>query len=161
MTQWVRWSIQFVVFFIDTGLYVMLLMRANSLLGQVGGGWALEILSFLGRKWHSPTSCRPAIREFHFCFSALVPASLSASSVQFSAETCDIVSRWHGLTEIVYFLAMPCRKTIFYFQPFELKMSVGTWQLLSWAAILFGKQPNYWWGQLLAVLQFIYWGMGG
>ncbi len=26
----------------------MLLMRANSLIGQVGGGWALEILPFLG-----------------------------------------------------------------------------------------------------------------
>jgi hypothetical protein len=24
------------------------------LLGQVGGGWALEITSFLGPKWHSP-----------------------------------------------------------------------------------------------------------
>ncbi len=31
----------------------MLLMRANPLLGQVGGGWALEIESFLGPvKWH-------------------------------------------------------------------------------------------------------------
>jgi hypothetical protein len=32
---------------IDTHLYVMLLMRANLLLGQVGGCWALEILTFL------------------------------------------------------------------------------------------------------------------
>jgi hypothetical protein len=32
---------------IDTHLYVMFLMRANPLLGQVGGGWALEILTFL------------------------------------------------------------------------------------------------------------------
>jgi hypothetical protein len=30
----------------DTALYVMLLMQANPLLGQVGGGWALEILIF-------------------------------------------------------------------------------------------------------------------
>jgi hypothetical protein len=37
-----------------TGLYVMLLMRANSFLGQVGGCWALKILTFLGPKWHSP-----------------------------------------------------------------------------------------------------------
>jgi hypothetical protein len=29
---------------IFTAQYVMLLMRANPLLGQVGGGWALEIL---------------------------------------------------------------------------------------------------------------------
>jgi hypothetical protein len=28
---------------IDTALYVMFLMRANPLLGQVGGVWALEI----------------------------------------------------------------------------------------------------------------------
>ncbi len=28
---------------IDTALYAMLLMRANPLIGQVGGGWALEI----------------------------------------------------------------------------------------------------------------------
>jgi hypothetical protein len=33
---------------IDTALYVMILMRANPLLVQVGGGWALEILAFLG-----------------------------------------------------------------------------------------------------------------
>ncbi len=33
---------------IDTALYIMLLMRANPLLGQVGGGWALEISSFVG-----------------------------------------------------------------------------------------------------------------
>jgi hypothetical protein len=31
---------------IDTALYIMLLMRANPLLGQVGGGWALEIRLF-------------------------------------------------------------------------------------------------------------------
>jgi len=31
----------------------MLLMRANPLRGQVGGGWALEIETFLGPvKWH-------------------------------------------------------------------------------------------------------------
>jgi hypothetical protein len=31
----------------------MLLMRASPLLGQVGGGWALEIKTFLGPvKWH-------------------------------------------------------------------------------------------------------------
>ncbi len=28
---------------IDTALYVMLLIRANPLLGQVGGGWALDM----------------------------------------------------------------------------------------------------------------------
>ena len=39
---------------IDTALHVMLLRRANALLGQVGGGWALEISTFLGPKWHSP-----------------------------------------------------------------------------------------------------------
>jgi hypothetical protein len=35
---------------IDTALYAMLLMRANPLLGQVGGDWALEISTFLGPK---------------------------------------------------------------------------------------------------------------
>jgi hypothetical protein len=35
---------------IDTAPYEMLLMRTNPLLGQVGGGWALEILTFLGPK---------------------------------------------------------------------------------------------------------------
>jgi hypothetical protein len=33
---------------IDTAQYVMLLMRANPLRGQMGGGWALEIKTFLG-----------------------------------------------------------------------------------------------------------------
>ncbi len=44
---------------IDTALYVMHLMQANPLLGQVGGGWALEILPFFGSKWHSPNSSLP------------------------------------------------------------------------------------------------------
>jgi hypothetical protein len=35
-----------------TSLYVMFFMQANPLLGQVGGGWALEISTFLGLKWH-------------------------------------------------------------------------------------------------------------
>jgi hypothetical protein len=38
---------------IYTALCIMLCMRAYPLLGQVGGGWALEISSFLGPKWHS------------------------------------------------------------------------------------------------------------
>jgi hypothetical protein len=37
-------------------LYAMLLIRANPLLGQVRGGWALEISTFLGPKWHSPNA---------------------------------------------------------------------------------------------------------
>jgi hypothetical protein len=34
-------------------------MCAYPLLGQVGGGWALEISSFLGPKWHSPIGSMP------------------------------------------------------------------------------------------------------
>jgi hypothetical protein len=38
---------------IYTAPYVMLLMGADKLRGQVGGGWALEIKTFLGPvKWH-------------------------------------------------------------------------------------------------------------
>ncbi len=37
---------------IYTSLCIMLWMRAYPLLGKVGGGWALEILSFLGSKGH-------------------------------------------------------------------------------------------------------------
>ncbi len=38
---------------IDTAPYSLLLMQANPLRGQVGGGWALEIETFLGPvKWH-------------------------------------------------------------------------------------------------------------
>jgi hypothetical protein len=37
---------------IYTALCIMFWMRAYPLLGQVGGGWALEIYSFLGPKWH-------------------------------------------------------------------------------------------------------------
>jgi hypothetical protein len=54
---------------IDTALYIMLLMRANPLLGQVGGGWALEILTVLGSKWHSPKGLRHftgAQKSLHF-----------------------------------------------------------------------------------------------
>jgi hypothetical protein len=35
---------------IDMALHVMLFMWANPLLGQVGGGWVLEILIFWGPK---------------------------------------------------------------------------------------------------------------
>jgi hypothetical protein len=34
-------------------------VRADPLLGPVGGGWALEISSFLGLKWHSPIGLMP------------------------------------------------------------------------------------------------------
>jgi hypothetical protein len=44
---------------IDTALYVMLLMRANPLHGQVGGGWATGISTFLGPKWHMPNGSLP------------------------------------------------------------------------------------------------------
>jgi hypothetical protein len=44
---------------IDTALYVMLLMQANPLLGQVGGGWALEISTFSGPKWNSHDGSMP------------------------------------------------------------------------------------------------------
>jgi hypothetical protein len=38
---------------ISTAPCVMFLMRADTLCGQMGGGWALEIESFLGHvKWH-------------------------------------------------------------------------------------------------------------
>jgi hypothetical protein len=38
---------------IFTALCIMFLMRVYPLRGQVGGGWALEIESFLGPvKWH-------------------------------------------------------------------------------------------------------------
>jgi hypothetical protein len=38
---------------VNTALYVMLLMRANPFRRQVGGGWALEIETFLGPvKWY-------------------------------------------------------------------------------------------------------------
>ncbi len=33
-----------------------------SILGEVGGGWALEFLSFFGPKWHSPISTMPIHR---------------------------------------------------------------------------------------------------
>jgi hypothetical protein len=37
----------------------MMLMRADPLLGQVRGGWALEISSFLGPKWNWPIGSMP------------------------------------------------------------------------------------------------------
>jgi hypothetical protein len=44
---------------IDTAVYVVLLMRANPLRGQVGGGWAVEMSTFFGSKWHSPNGSMP------------------------------------------------------------------------------------------------------
>ncbi len=37
----------------------MFWMRAYLLLEQVGGGWALEILSLLGPKWYLPIGLMP------------------------------------------------------------------------------------------------------
>jgi hypothetical protein len=44
---------------IYTALCVMLLIVMHPLLGQAGGGWALEILTFLGPKWNSPIGSMP------------------------------------------------------------------------------------------------------
>jgi hypothetical protein len=44
---------------IYTALCIMFWMYAYPLLGQVGGGRALEISSFLGHKWHSPIGWMP------------------------------------------------------------------------------------------------------
>jgi hypothetical protein len=45
----------------------MFFMRANPLLGQVGGGWALEIETFLGSvKWHSPWKVEVIVDSHHF-----------------------------------------------------------------------------------------------
>ncbi len=37
----------------------MFWMHAYPLLGQVRGGWALELSSFLGPKWHTPFGSMP------------------------------------------------------------------------------------------------------
>jgi hypothetical protein len=47
---------------IDTALYVMVLMLANPVLGQVGGDWTLKISTFLGPKWHPPNGSMPHYR---------------------------------------------------------------------------------------------------
>jgi hypothetical protein len=54
---------------IDTALYIMLLIQANPLIGQVGRGCALEISTFFGPKWHSPNGLMPfhwAQKSFNF-----------------------------------------------------------------------------------------------
>jgi hypothetical protein len=44
---------------IYTALCIMFWMRAYPLLGEVGGGWALEFSSLLGPKWHLPIGSMP------------------------------------------------------------------------------------------------------
>jgi hypothetical protein len=44
---------------IYTTLCIMFWKRGYTLLGEVGGGWALEFPSFLGLKWHSPIGLMP------------------------------------------------------------------------------------------------------
>ncbi len=52
------------------------LMRANPLLGQVGGGWALfDILTVLGPKWHSPNGSMPFHRPQKVSISRAKPPS--------------------------------------------------------------------------------------
>ncbi len=57
---------------IYTALCTMFWMRAYPLVGEVGGGWALEFSSFLGPKWHSLIGLMPFHRaqktlEFQGC----------------------------------------------------------------------------------------------
>jgi hypothetical protein len=60
---------------IYTALCKMFWMRASPLLGQVGGGWALEISSFLCPKWHS----QPDIQQNSFFQSVLYNKHYSVS----------------------------------------------------------------------------------
>ncbi len=48
---------------IYTSLCIIFCMRAYPLLGEVGGGWALEFPSFLGPKWKSPIGSFPFHRD--------------------------------------------------------------------------------------------------
>ncbi len=52
---------------IYTAPYVMLLMRANPLRGQVGWGWALEISTFWGKR-------HQVVRRMPFDFEAVASA---------------------------------------------------------------------------------------
>jgi hypothetical protein len=58
---------------INTALYVLLLMWTNPLLGQVGEGWAVEILTFLGPKWRLPKWLMPFDRAQKFSISRAQP----------------------------------------------------------------------------------------
>ena len=44
---------------IYSALRVIVLMWADPLLGEVGGGWALEFPSYLGPTWNSPIGWTP------------------------------------------------------------------------------------------------------
>jgi hypothetical protein len=44
---------------IYTALCIMFWMCAYPLLGEVGGGWALEFSSFFGPKWDSSIGSKP------------------------------------------------------------------------------------------------------
>ncbi len=57
------------LWYMYTALCIMFWMRAYPLLGQVGGGWALEISSFLGPKCHLPMGFMP----FHRAQKTLTP----------------------------------------------------------------------------------------
>jgi hypothetical protein len=62
---------------IDSAPYTLLLMQANPLRGQVGGGWALEIETFLGPvKWHR------AVRRVPFGANLGPQMSLAATAVE-------------------------------------------------------------------------------
>jgi hypothetical protein len=87
---------------IYTALYVMLLMRANLLHGQVGGGWALEIRTFLGPvKWHRavrrvPFGAVPYQSEVHRQLTSLCTrASRGPSAVNFYYRTAPPSTSLH------------------------------------------------------------------
>jgi hypothetical protein len=52
-------------------------MQANPLLGQVGGGWALEISIFSGPKWHLSDGLMPFHKaQKSIYFQGLTPSHL-------------------------------------------------------------------------------------
>ncbi len=81
---------------IDMAQYEMLLMRAKPILGQVVEGWALEILTFFGHKWHSPNSSMPFHRAQKFINSRALPPPICPRNV-----SARIGSIMYGVAQIV------------------------------------------------------------
>jgi hypothetical protein len=76
---------------IYTAPYVMLLMRAKPLRRQVGGGWALEIETFLGPvKWHR------VVRRVPFG----------------AQQNCKIYQRMYTVKRAYFFKKCPSRDTV-------------------------------------------------
>ncbi len=113
------------------------LMRADPLLGQFGGDWALEIPSFLGPKWHSTIGLMP----FHWAqktieFQGPIPFHLLSKWICTHRKQYARSCINHRCLNSYSFSKVSCKhvvlKLVFTFPNIFLYIKFTFWQVEKW-----------------------------